>query len=195
MSPDRGGSKDHPGEIPLNIIGIVGYPASGKGEFSDTAKTLGIPVVVMGDIIRKKTAEAGLELIDANIGMTAHKLREQYGMDAVAILTAEEVKKLDAKTVIIDGIRGDAEILYFKKTFLDFKVIYVQSSFDIRLARMMTRSRSDDANGPAALAVRDKREESFGLQRATALADIIVPNETDRDTYVREVRRILSELQ
>ena len=33
----------------MKVIGIVGYPASGKGEFSDTAKALGIPVFGMGD--------------------------------------------------------------------------------------------------------------------------------------------------
>ena len=179
----------------MNIIGIVGYPASGKGEFSDTAKKMGIPVVVMGDIIRKRTTEQGLELTDENIGSTARKLREEYGMDAVALLTAEEVNKLHADTVIIDGIRGDAEILHFKKTFPSFKVVYVEASFDIRLARMMTRGRSDDASVPSELAARDKREEGFGLQRATALADIIVSNESDRETYIKNVERILTEIK
>lgn len=178
----------------MNIIGIVGYPASGKGEFSETAKKMGIPVVVMGDIIRKKTIELGLELTDENIGSTAQKLRKDYGMDAVAILTAEEVNKLHADTVIIDGIRGDAEILHFKKTFKNFKVVYVEASFDIRLARMMNRGRSDDASVPSELAARDKREEGFGLKRATVLADIIVANETNRDTYIQNVEKILKEL-
>lgn len=178
----------------MNVIGIVGYPASGKGEFSDTAKSQGIPVVVMGDIIRNKTIEAGLDLTDANVGATARKLREQYGMDAVAVLTAEAVKAQNAPLVVIDGIRGDAEILYFRSVFAGFTVILVEASFDIRLSRMMTRGRSDDAAGPSALAARDTREETFGLKRAAALADIVVKNESDRDSYLAEVKRILQEL-
>ena len=32
----------------MKVIGVVGLPASGKGEFSRIAAGLGIPVVVMG---------------------------------------------------------------------------------------------------------------------------------------------------
>ena len=38
----------------MKVIGIVGMPASGKGEVSRIARDLGIPVVVMGDAIREK---------------------------------------------------------------------------------------------------------------------------------------------
>ncbi|HQC34822.1 MAG TPA: AAA family ATPase, partial [Methanoculleus sp.] len=44
----------------MKVIGIVGMPASGKGEVSRIARDLGIPVVVMGDAIREKVKEAGL---------------------------------------------------------------------------------------------------------------------------------------
>ena len=77
----------------MKVIGVVGYPASGKGEFSQIAAGLGIPVVVMGDIIRRQVSAQGLDLTDENIGATARKLREDFGMDAVAMLTAEEVGK------------------------------------------------------------------------------------------------------
>jgi dephospho-CoA kinase len=36
----------------MKVIGVVGLPASGKGEFSKIVKGMGIPVVVMGDVIR-----------------------------------------------------------------------------------------------------------------------------------------------
>ncbi len=44
----------------MKVIGIVGMPASGKGEASRIARDLGIPVVVMGDAIRERVKEAGL---------------------------------------------------------------------------------------------------------------------------------------
>ncbi|HMK16072.1 MAG TPA: dephospho-CoA kinase, partial [Methanomicrobiales archaeon] len=37
----------------MRVIGVVGYPASGKGEFSRIAAAAGIPVVVMGDVVRR----------------------------------------------------------------------------------------------------------------------------------------------
>jgi len=36
------------GGAPLRVIGVVGLPASGKGEFSRIAREMGVPVVVMG---------------------------------------------------------------------------------------------------------------------------------------------------
>ena len=44
----------------MKVIGVVGLPASGKGEFSKIAAGMGIPVIVMGDMIRKAVSEAGL---------------------------------------------------------------------------------------------------------------------------------------
>ena len=178
----------------MNVIGIVGYPASGKGEFSRIAAENGIPVVVMGDIIRNRTRAAGLELTDENVGATARALRAELGMDAVAILTAEEVKKLDVKTAVIDGIRGDAEISYFRSVFETFTVIFIKADFAIRLERMQGRGRTDDSTTADALSARDAREESFGLARAVSAADITLVNETDRESFEEAIRNTVRSL-
>lgn len=178
----------------MNVIGIVGYPASGKGEFSRIAADAGIPVVVMGDIIRNRTRAAGLELTDENVGATARALRAELGMDAVAILTAEEIKKLDVETAVIDGIRGDAEISYFRSVFETFTLIFIKADFAIRLSRMQGRGRTDDSTTKEALAARDAREESFGLARAVAEADITLVNETDRDSFEEAIRNTVRSL-
>ena len=65
-------------------MGVVGFPASGKGEFSKIAQAMGIPVIVMGDVIREEVKKAGLPLTDENLGRTANLLRATGGMDAVA---------------------------------------------------------------------------------------------------------------
>ncbi len=178
----------------MNVLGVVGYPASGKGEFSRIAEENGIPVVVMGDIIRNRTKAAGLELTDENVGATARALRAELGMDAVAILTAEEVKRLDAKTVVIDGIRGDAEVTYFRSVFETFSLIFIKADFAIRLERMQTRNRSDDTATPETLAARDEREESFGLARAVSVADMTLVNETDRASFEEAIRDTIRSL-
>ena len=51
----------------MQVIGVVGFPASGKGEFSRIAKEMKIPVVNMGDVVRKAVTDAGLALNDKNI--------------------------------------------------------------------------------------------------------------------------------
>ena len=59
----------------MKVIGVVGLPASGKGEFSKIADGMGILVIVMGDMIRKAVKERGLDPTDANLGAIANKLR------------------------------------------------------------------------------------------------------------------------
>ena len=178
----------------MNVIGIVGYPASGKGEFSRIAAENGIPVVVMGDIIRNRTKAKGLELTDEHVGATARELRAELGMDAVAILTAEEVKRLDTETAVIDGIRGDAEVNYFRSVFESFTLIFIKADFEIRLSRMQGRGRADDSVTAEALSARDAREESFGLARAVSVADITLVNETERESFEEEIRNTIRSL-
>ena len=76
----------------MNVIGVVGLPASGKGEFSKIAEGLGIPVVVMGDVIRNAVKKAGLPPSDENLGAMANRLRAERGMDAIAILCVDAEK-------------------------------------------------------------------------------------------------------
>ena len=180
-------------QIGMKVIGVVGYPASGKGEFSQIAAELGVPVVVMGDMIRRRVTAAGLALTDANIGAAARRLREEFGMDAVAMLTAEEVCRQDADVVVIDGIRGDAEVGYFRSVFPEFVLVAVEASFEVRLARMQVRGRSDDTTTAESLKARDEREELFGLAAAMGLAEVRLVNESAREVYVSAVREFFAE--
>ncbi|MDO5843781.1 MAG: AAA family ATPase [Methanocorpusculum sp.] len=179
----------------MKVIGVVGYPASGKGELSKIAAQNNIPVVVMGDMIRRRVTARGLELSDENIGSAARKLREELGMDAVAILTAEEIKTIAPQIVVIDGIRGDAEIKYFKSVFSDFTLICIRAKFETRLNRMKSRGRTDDTATPETLASRDKREESFGLARAVALADRAIENESTKEEFEAKIKSFFEELK
>ena len=178
----------------MKVIGVVGYPASGKGEFSEIAGKLDIPVVVMGDMIRRKVVEDGLALTDDNIGAAARKLRGELGMDAVAILTAKEIGKISPKIVVIDGIRGDAEVTYFRSVFSDFSLLAISASFETRLLRMKNRGRSDDTITRETLRSRDEREESFGLAKAVSLADTQIENESSREEVAARIRDYLESL-
>lgn len=179
----------------MKVIGVVGYPASGKGELSKIAAKNNIPVVVMGDMIRNSVRNKGLELTDENIGSAARELRAKLGMDAVAILTAKEIEKISAGTVIIDGIRGDAEVKYFKSVFTDFSLVCIKASFETRLNRMKSRGRSDDTATEESLMSRDKREESFGLARAIELADICIENESTCEAFEEKIKSLFGEFK
>jgi dephospho-CoA kinase len=175
----------------MRVIGVVGYPASGKGEFSRIAAGEGIPVVVMGDVIRRKAIEAGLGSTDDALGEMAIRLRREQGMDAVALATIPAVEALDAPLVVIDGIRGDAEVHRFRERFPGFILVGIVSSFEKRLSRLSARGRSDDLSRAGDLEKRDRREEGFGLERALAEADRVVENNGSLEDFERRTCALL----
>jgi dephospho-CoA kinase len=176
----------------MKVIGVVGLPASGKGEFSKIAAGMGIPVVVMGDVIRKAVKEKGLDPTDTNLGAIANKLREEQGMDAIAYLCVPEIQRMTAPVVLVDGIRGDAEVTLFRRVFPGFILISIDSSFETRLARIKARGRSDDFESAEELHRRDIREQGWGLQKAMQSADIHISNEKTLADFSGEVQRILT---
>jgi len=169
-------------------------PASGKGEFSTIASGMGVPVIVMGDMIRKAVTEAGLEPSDRNFGATANRLRAERGMDAIARLCIPVIQRQDAPLVLVDGIRGDTEVALFRKHFPDFKLISIESSFEDRLARIAARARSDDFTTAEELRTRDTRELGWGLGNALKVADIHLENKGSLPEFSERVRKLLREL-
>lgn len=178
----------------MKVIGVVGLPASGKGEFSKIASGMGIPVIVMGDMIRKAVSDAGLPPDDTNFGATANRLRAEGGMDAIAKLCIPEILKLSAPLVLIDGIRGDAEVALFRRHFSGFVLVSIDSSFENRLARIAARARSDDFTSADALRNRDEREQKWGLLNARESADMHISNEGSLGEFSEAVRELLGRI-
>jgi dephospho-CoA kinase len=179
----------------MKVIGVVGLPASGKGEFSKIAEAMGIPVIVMGDMIRTAVKEYGLDLTDTNLGAIANRLRKERGMDAIASLCIPEIQRQTAPLVLIDGIRGDDEVELFRKTFLKFTLICIESSFDNRLSRVASRNRSDDFKTADELRNRDQRELGWGLGKALKQADVQITNNGTLDEFAEVVHILLDSIR
>ncbi len=179
----------------MRLIGVVGLPGSGKGEFSRCAGELGIPVLVMGDVIRRVAAERGLPLDDAVLGRISGELRETYGRGAVAHLMLPAIRGLAAPVVLIDGIRSDAEVDEFRRAFPGFVLIGVKSSFETRRRRLRGRGRSDDLADAEALHRRDERELGWGLGAALAGAEETFENEGSLPAFCARVRALLVALR
>jgi dephospho-CoA kinase len=179
----------------MKVIGVVGLPASGKGEFSKIAAGMGIPVIVMGDMIRRAVSEAGLEPDDTNFGAMANRLRAERGMDTIAKLCIPEIQKQSAPLVLVDGIRGDSEVALFRHYFSGFRLIRIDSSFGKRLARIAARARSDDFTSEDALRNRDEREQKWGLDNALKRADMHISNEGTLEEFSLAVHALLERIE
>ncbi len=175
----------------MRVIGVVGLPGSGKGEVSRIARENGIPVVVMGDAIRRRVTEAGMPTTDKNLGEMSRRLREEIGMDAIARLSIPVIESRSSPVVLVDGIRGDYEVETFRRQFPDFLLIGIRASFATRLARLVQRGRSDDTSAAADLQCRDERELGWGLGRALEQADTVIENDGTVGDLAIQVRELL----
>lgn len=178
----------------MKVIGVVGLPASGKGEFSHIAAAMGFPVVVMGDVIREAVRNAGLPLSDENLGSMANALRKEGGMAAIAERSIPVIEGQKAPVVLVDGIRGDAEVDLFRARFPDFVLIGLDAPFATRLSRLNARGRDDDLHDAAELAARDSREISWGIGRALSLADYLIMNDGSMEQFEEKAKKLLARI-
>jgi len=178
----------------MKIIAFVGLPLSGKSTAANVAKEMSIPVVVMGDIVREEVKKRGLELTDENAGKVASELRQKEGMDAIARRCIPKIRKAakDTGIVVIDGIRGIAEVERFRKEFgEDFILIHIDSPIELRLERALKRKRSDDISSIEELKQRDERELSWNMGKAIEAADFTIENTSSFEEFVEKIRDLL----
>jgi len=180
----------------MKIIAFTGMPASGKTEAVQLAKNKGIPVIRMGDLVWEETRQQGKPLDDKNVGDVASNMRKKYGMDIWAKRTVEKIHSMKKSShLIIDGVRNMEEIEYFKKELgLDFFVVAIDASDDLRRKRAITRGRTDDSKNLEDLEERDKREIHWGLQKVIADADIIIPNNGSLVQFKKQVLTVFKKL-
>jgi dephospho-CoA kinase len=180
----------------MKIIAFTGMPASGKSEAVKIAKDKGIPVIRMGDLVWEETERQGRPLDDKNVGEVAQSMRNKYGMDIWAKQTVKKMQSLkQSPLLVIDGVRNMEEIEYFKKELgMEFLIITIDSSDELRRKRAISRGRIDDSKNLKDLEERDKREIAWGLQKVIADADIIIPNNGSLNDFKKQVLTVFKNL-
>lgn len=179
----------------MRVVAIVAMPGSGKSEAADVAHEMGIPVVTMGDVIREACRERGLEVSEETMGQVATALREEGGDAAIAerSIPLVEAAAEGCETVLVDGIRGIAEVERFEEGFgNDFELLSIEVPFEVRLERIQERGRDPESEGPDELRTRDERELGYGMGEAMARADITVENTGTLEEFRDTMRSLLA---
>ncbi|WP_058366264.1 AAA family ATPase [Haloparvum sedimenti] len=179
----------------MRVIGTVGLPGSGKGEAAAVAEEQGVPVVVMGDVIRAECRRRGLDPAEHH-GAMAGTLREEEGADAVAARTVprirEAVAEADADAVLVDGLRSMVEAERFREAFGDdFTLVAIRAPFDLRAERLHERGRDESDSDLEALRERDERELELGLGETLDAADVEIDNTGSLASFRERVREVL----
>lgn len=175
------------------IVCLTGMPGSGKSIIAGVAREKGIPVLVMGDVVREEATRRGLPHTPEVLNKIARELREKEGLDAVAKRIALKIEKLDNSVIVIDGVRSLDEIRVFEK-YGRIVIIAVHASPKTRFMRIKERNRPGDPKTWEEFRERDLTELAFGIGNVIALADYMVVNEGSLDKVLDEARRVLEEV-
>jgi dephospho-CoA kinase len=176
----------------MRVIGIVGLPGSGKSEAASVARDLDIPVITMGDVIRRECRDRGLDPATHHGGV-ARALREENGPGAIAerSLPMIEEELQASETVVVEGIRSDVEAERFEEAFGQaFTLVSVEAPFELRKERIDARGRDDAA--AESLRERDERERGFGMSEAMDRADVVVENTGSLEAFHDRIREMLA---
>jgi Dephospho-CoA kinase len=178
----------------MRVIGTVGLPGSGKSEAAAVARTLDIPVVTMGDVIREVCRSRGYNPAEHH-GTVAKSLREEEGPAAIAERSLPIIRtKLETNaTVLVDGLRSDVELNCFRDAFDDdFVLISIEAPFESRAVRLGERGRDKTDLDKTAVQKRDERELGFGMGTAMERADIVIENTESLSEFHETVRDVLT---
>lgn len=169
------------------IYCITGMPGSGKSIVSETARSMGITVLNMGDVIRDEAKSRGIAITPESLGALMLRLRKEEGSNVVAKKCLEKARN-NKPPIVIEGVRSLEELSYLRANEEVF-LIAVHASPKTRYERLLKRGRPDDPKDWATFEARDMRELGVGIGSVIALADLVFINEGPIPDLVDSVRR------
>lgn len=146
------------------ILAAVGKNGAGKDFFLEyVAKTYGLPMISIGDVVRELAAGDGLELTRDNLHATSKKYMTANGQTFFPEMIVEKIKKSDAPNFLVSGIRPPSDIEVFRKAFGDKFVLVdlVISDDEVRYQRMLARGSERDGKSLEKLRENDENEEKI----------------------------------
>ncbi len=175
------------------VIAIVGMSGSGKSVASDYIEKRGYDKVYFGGVTMKKLQEENLEVTPNNEKIMREKLRQEYGMGAIALLLLPEIEeKLKTNNVVLDGLYSWDEYKILKKRFpKELTLIAIIDDKAIRYERLTERTIRPLTNKEAE--ERDIAEiENLAKGGPIAFADYFILNNYTIEEYGNNLNEILN---
>ena len=158
------------------VVGLVGYIASGKSTVSEHFIEQGFRYFKLSDVIRQECVSRGLEINRTNLQNVGNELRVKHDAPYLVERTLQSAGR--SKKIIIDGIRNPEEIKYLREHSPAFILGIIAPKY-VRLERYMDRlaERGEDGMNKAAFYRADKREQGIGEdttgQQVSACLDMV----------------------
>lgn len=178
----------------IRVLGVVGMPGSGKGEFCSLALGMwgeeAANRVYFGQIVRDEVARRGLPLTPKNERIARTELREKHGRGVMAEMSISRIERelREYDIVILDGVRNLEEVKILREKFGDeFGIVAIHTDKEIRHNRLANRPERPFTKEEAE--ARDMSEVEVNDQGSSiALADWNIINNEDMDDLRFSVR-------
>lgn len=181
----------------MKIIGLCGQPASGKDTVADFFVAQGFTHISLGDTLREEMRKQNLPVDRAHMSVFAADAKKTRGMAYLAELAADKV----SDNAIISGIRGTAEVEYFRRRFgADFVLLAVEAPLEIRYARARKRDRTgDNISFEEFRKIEDhERSAASGAQevdKVIAMADLVVDNSGSIEALMAKLNQLAGQIK
>lgn len=180
----------------VKIIAIVGMPGSGKSVAANYLKSLGFPVIRLGQIIINELERRQLSITPSNEQIVREEIRAEHGMDACAKISLPLIAKelLSHELVIVDGLYSFSEYKVYKKEFgNNLLVLSIFTPKNLRYKRLTLRQER-----PLTIAEAERRDymeiEKIEKGGPIAIADITIINDGSQYQLHRNIDSYISPL-
>lgn len=176
----------------MKIIGVCGQPASGKDTVAEYFVSKGFAHLSLGDLLREEMRKQGIPVDRARMSDFAAEAKKNRGMSYLAELAESRA----THDTVISGIRGTAEVDYFRQRFgPNFMLLVVDAPLATRYARARTRDRTgDNVSLEEFRRIEDhERSAASGAQevdKVIAMADLTVDNSGTKEALMAKLEAI-----
>lgn len=178
------------------IVGLAGYPGSGKNTVAYYLVRKNFFHYSLSDILREELQQRGKEVTRKNLINLGNQLRKKHGSDVLAKRVLQKV--IFGKNYVISSIANPEEINLFKKRN-DFILIFVDAPLEIRQNRIKDREREKDPTKDDDIKKLDAKHSSkssyeIQIDKCKEMADIILKNGSTIDDLRKKVDKIIKDL-
>jgi dephospho-CoA kinase len=176
------------------LIGLMGTIGAGKTIVSDYLVDKGFYRIVMGDIVREKTKEEGLELTRENLQKIQKKYRDKFGQEYFIKETINRLLSSNKKNLLIDGIRTPTDARVAKEH--EAILILIDAPAELRYKRLKERKREGDAQTFDEFKQQESSEwKLFKFEESFGYADYIIENKGTIEELYNKIDDLLNRLK
>ena len=174
------------------LIAVVGMAGSGKSIATDYLQQIGWAKIYFGGAVYDRMRREGIEITPESQKEYREKLRQQYGMGAIAeILKFDIENAYKSNNTVLDGLYSWDEYLILKEKFPSLKLICVVCDKEIRYERVAKRI--DRPFNHEEIIIRDISElEKLDKGGPIGYADYYIFNNGNLEEYKKRLLEILN---